>query len=226
MAEITSSMVKELRQRTGSGVMECKKALVESEGDIEKAIDVMRKSGYLKAAKKSSLTTTEGMIFIKQSVSHGIILELNCQTDFVSKDSNFKEFGNKIVDKALKESIKDTRILKEMFEDDRATLVAKLGENINIRRISFIEGESLSSYVHGHGKIGVIVSSSDARTELLKKIALHIAAMHPEYLTHQDIPNEVIKREYKIQFDIAMSSGKPAKISEKIVEGRMKKIRK
>jgi elongation factor Ts len=225
MANITGTMVKELRLRTGLGIMECKKALVETSGDIEAAIDIMRKSGYLKAAKKSSLTATEGMVFIKVVNGNGIMIELNSQTDFVAKDANFENFGRVLVNTALDESIADVEILKLRFEEERSALVGKLGENIKLRRLSSIKGKFLSTYLHGRGRIGVIVSTLNASEELSKKIAMHIAASRPQYLTPDNIPLEAIQREYNIQKDIAISSGKLPDIAERIIQGRMKKFR-
>ncbi|PWC25798.1 translation elongation factor Ts [Brenneria nigrifluens] len=225
MAEITAALVKELRERTGAGMMECKKALVEANGDIELAIDNMRKSGQAKAAKKAGRVAAEGIILTKISADgkYGVIVELNCETDFVAKDAGFKAFGEEVVSAALNDRIADVDALKAKFEEQRTALVAKIGENINIRRIAVLEGDVLGSYLHG-ARIGVVVAATGADEELIKHIAMHIAASKPEYVKADDVPADVVAREHQIQLDIAMQSGKPREIAEKMVEGRMRKF--
>lgn len=225
MAEITAALVKELRERTGAGMMECKKALVEANGDIELAIDNMRKSGQAKAAKKAGRVAAEGVILTKIAADgkYGIIVELNCETDFVAKDAGFKAFGEEVATAALNERITDVDVLKAKFEEQRTALVAKIGENINIRRIAVLTGDALGSYMHG-ARIGVMVAATGADEELIKHIAMHIAASKPEYVNAEDVPADVVAREHQIQLDIAMQSGKPREIAEKMVEGRMRKF--
>ncbi|OIV46609.1 translation elongation factor Ts [Sodalis sp. TME1] len=225
MADITAALVKELRERTGAGMMECKKALVEAQGDIELAIDNMRKSGQAKAAKKAGRVAAEGVILTKiaQDGKYGVIIELNCETDFVAKDGGFKAFGDEVITAALNERIADVEALKAKFEEKRTALVAKIGENINIRRLGVLEGDVLGSYLHG-ARIGVMVSAAGADEELVKHVAMHIAASKPEYVNADDVPADVVAREYQIQLDIAMQSGKPREIAEKMVEGRMRKF--
>ncbi|WP_038907227.1 translation elongation factor Ts [Dickeya oryzae] len=225
MAEITAALVKELRERTGAGMMECKKALVEANGDIELAIDNMRKSGQAKAAKKAGRVAAEGVILTKIAADgkYGIIVELNCETDFVAKDAGFKTFGEEVATAALNERITDVDVLKAKFEEQRTALVAKIGENINIRRIAVQTGDALGSYMHG-ARIGVMVAATGADDELIKHIAMHIAASKPEYVNAEDVPADVVAREHQIQLDIAMQSGKPREIAEKMVEGRMRKF--
>lgn len=226
MAEITAALVKELRERTGAGMMECKKALVEANGDIELAIDNMRKSGQAKAAKKAGRVAAEGVILTKIAADgkRGVILEANCETDFVAKDAGFLAFANAAIDAALAENITDVEALKAKFEETRTALVAKIGENINIRRVVFLEGEKLGAYMHG-ARIGVLVAATGAADdELVKHIAMHIAASKPEFVSPDDVPAEVVAREHEIQIDIAMQSGKPREIAEKMVEGRMRKF--
>ncbi|WP_058912337.1 translation elongation factor Ts [Entomohabitans teleogrylli] len=223
MAEITAALVKELRERTGAGMMECKKALVEANGDIELAIDNMRKSGQAKAAKKAGRVAAEGIILTAIDYKFGVIVELNCETDFVAKDAGFKAFGDEVIAAALEGRISDVEVLKAQFEEQRTALVAKIGENINIRRVQTIEGEVLGSYLHG-ARIGVMVAATGADDELVKHIAMHIAASKPEYVKPEDVPADVVEHERKIQLDIAMQSGKPQEIAEKMVEGRMKKF--
>ncbi|CNH64127.1 elongation factor Ts [Yersinia thracica] len=225
MVAITAALVKELRERTAAGMMECKKALVEANGDIELAIDNMRKSGQAKAAKKAGRIAAEGIILAKISADgkFGVILELNCETDFVAKDAGFKAFGEEVINAALADKIADIDVLKAKFEEQRANLVAKIGENINIRRVAVLEGDVLGTYLHG-ARIGVMVAATGADEELVKHIAMHIAASKPEYVKPEDVPAEVVAREHQIQLDIAIESGKPREIAEKMVEGRMRKF--
>ncbi len=225
MTEITAALVKELRERTAAGMMECKKALVEANGDIELAIDNMRKSGQAKAAKKAGRVAAEGMIATKIDAQgkFGVMLELNCETDFVAKDASFQAFGEAVIKAALAERITDIDVLRTKFEEQRTALVAKIGENINLRRITSLKGDILGTYLHSK-RIGVMVAATDADAELVKQIAMHIAASKPEYVRPEDVPTEVVAHEYKIQLDIAMQSGKPREIAEKMVEGRMRKF--
>ncbi|OTQ70950.1 translation elongation factor Ts [Gilliamella apis] len=226
MAEVTASMVKELRERTGAGMMECKKALVEANGDIDLAIDNMRKSGQAKAAKKAGRVAAEGVIISKISADKkvGVILEINCETDFVAKDTGFLEFSDKVATAALDDKITDIAALQAKFEEERTALVAKIGENIGIRRVQQITGDVVGSYQHG-ARIGVLVAAnSGCDEELVKHIAMHIAASKPEYVDPSDVPADVVEHERNIQIDIAMQSGKPREIAEKMVEGRMRKF--
>ena len=218
---ITAAQVKELRERTGAGMMDCKNALTETAGDIELAIDNMRKSGAAKAAKKAGNIAAEGTILIKNGEGFAALLEVNCQTDFVAKDANFLGFANAVLEVAAtsKVSIED---LKTQFEDTRIALVTKIGENINVRRVEYIDGANLASYRHGD-RIGVVVAG-EADEETLKHIAMHIAASKPEYVTPDDVPADVVEKERLLQIEIAMNEGKPAEIAEKMVFGRMKKF--
>ena len=218
---ITAAQVKELRDRTGAGMMDCKNALTEANGDIELAIDNMRKSGAAKAAKKAGNIAADGTILIKNGDGFAALLEVNCQTDFVAKDSNFLGFANAVLDvaAAAKVTIDD---LKAQFEETRVALVAKIGENINIRRVEYIDGANLASYRHGE-RIGVVVAG-EADEETLKHIAMHVAASKPEFVNPEDVPAELVEREQALQIEIAMNEGKPADIAEKMVVGRMKKF--
>lgn len=218
---ITAAQVKELRDRTGAGMMDCKKALTETNGDIELAIDNMRKSGAAKAAKKAGNIAAEGTILIQAGEGYTALLEVNCQTDFVAKDANFLAFANEVlaVAAASKVTIED---LKAQFEETRVALVAKIGENINVRRVEYIDGASQSSYRHGD-RIGVVVSG-EADEETLKHIAMHVAASKPEFVNPTDVPADVVAREQALQVEIAMNEGKPQEIAEKMVIGRMKKF--
>jgi elongation factor Ts len=214
---ITAAMVKELRDRTAAGMMDCKKALQEADGDMELAIENMRKNGQAKAAKKAGNIAAEGQIIIKD----GTLVEVNCQTDFVAKDDNFLAFANKVAEAAAAEklSIEDLQI---KFEEERIALVTKIGENINVRRVAYVEGTSLASYKHG-ATIGVVVAG-EGDAESLKHIAMHVAASKPEFLTPDDVPADVVANEKRIQIEMAMNEGKPAEIAEKMVTGRMKKF--
>jgi elongation factor Ts len=218
---ITAAQVKELRDRTGAGMMDCKNALTETNGDIELAIDNMRKSGAAKAAKKAGNIAADGTILIKNGEGFAALLEVNCQTDFVAKDSNFLGFANAVLDVAAasKVTIED---LKAQFEETRVALVAKIGENINVRRVEYIDGANLASYRHGE-RIGVVVAG-EADEETLKHIAMHVAASKPEFVNPEDVPAELVEREQALQIEIAMNEGKPAEIAEKMVVGRMKKF--
>ncbi|MDA9557208.1 translation elongation factor Ts [Vibrio sp.] len=218
---VTAALVKELRERTGAGMMECKKALVETNGDVEQAIENMRKSGAAKAAKKSGNVAAEGAIIIKEEGGVAVLLEVNCQTDFVAKDASFTAFANEVAAAALasKASVEE---LKAQFEDARIALVTKIGENISIRRVQYVQGAAIASYRHGE-KIGVVVAG-EGETETLKHVAMHVAASRPEFLTPGDVPAEVVEKEKAVQVEIAMNEGKPAEIAEKMVIGRMKKF--
>jgi len=223
MAEITASLVKELRDRTGAGMMECKKALVEANGDIELAIDNMRKSGQAKAAKKAGRVAAEGVILARVKPGFGVLVEMNCETDFVAKDAGFLGLAAEVADYAAENKGVAIDALAAQFEEKRAALVAKIGENMTIRRVQFLEGGQIGSYLHG-AKIGVLVAGNNADDELLKKVAMHVAASRPDYVNPSDVPAEVVAHEREIQVDIAMQSGKPRDIAEKMVEGRMKKF--
>ncbi|KPZ53966.1 elongation factor Ts [Pseudoalteromonas sp. S3776] len=218
---VTTALVKELRERTGAGMMDCKKALTETDGDIELAIENMRKSGAAKAAKKAGNIAAEGTIIIKKNDGVAVLVEVNCQTDFVAKDESFLAFANKVADAAIAETI-TIEDLQAKFEEDRVELVTKIGENINVRRLQYITGETLVEYRHGE-RIGVVVAGV-ADEETLKHIAMHVAASNPEYLTPEDVPADVVEKEKQVQIDIAMNEGKPAEIAEKMVVGRMKKF--
>ena len=218
---ITAAMVKELRERTAAGMMDCKNALVEAEGDMELAIENMRKNGQAKAAKKAGNIAAEGAILIKTADGVAALVEVNCQTDFVAKDDNFLGFANDVADAALasKATIAE---LQAQFEEKRITLVTKIGENINVRRVEYIEGATLASYSHG-ATIGVVVAG-EGDAESLKHIAMHVAASKPEFLTPDDVPADVVANEKRIQIEMAMNEGKPEEIAEKMVTGRMKKF--
>lgn len=211
-------------------MMECKKALVEADADIELAIENMRKSGGVKAAKKAGNVAADGRIIIKSSGDVAVLLEVNCQTDFVAKDAGFAEFCDQVATKALADKM-DTATLQAEFEETRVALVAKIGENIVVRRAEYVDvggdgdgdgSGKLSTYLH-NGIIGVVVTGN-GEEEDLKKVCLHVAASNPEYLSPDDVPAAVIEKEKAVQIEIAMNEGKPAAIAEKMVMGRMKKF--
>ena len=221
MATVTAALVKELRERTGAGMMECKKALVEANADIELAIENMRKSGAAKAAKKAGNVAAEGAIIIKEENGVAVLLEVNCQTDFVAKDGNFTAFADKVALDALATKATAEELVAK-FEEERVALVAKIGENINIRRVAYVEGTAIASYRHGE-KIGVVVAG-EGDAETLKHVAMHVAASKPEFVTPEDVPADVVAKEKEVQVEIAMNEGKPQEIAEKMVIGRMKKF--
>ncbi|NQZ82486.1 MAG: elongation factor Ts [Colwellia sp.] len=226
---VTAAMVKELRARTAAGMMDCKNALQEAEGDMELAIENMRKNGQAKAAKKAGNIAAEGAIIIKVSGNTAALVEVNCQTDFVAMDENFLGFANSVADAALesKVSIAD---LQTQFEEKRIALVTKIGENINVRRVEYIEGVNLASYTHG-AKIGVVVAG-EGDVESLKHIAMHVAASKPEFINPEDVSADVVSNEKRIQLDILKAENdaldekkkKPVELLEKIIIGRMKKF--
>jgi len=221
-AEVTTALIKELRGLTGAGMMDCKKALVESEGDVELAIENMRTSGQLKAAKKSLKVAAEGQIFIRSNDAGAALVEVNCQTDFVAKDESFLAFANSVADAAIGDK-SDVDALKAQFEDERVALVAKIGENIEIRRVTYVDGAKCATYLHNGGKIGVVVSG-EGDDQVLKNMCMHVCASSPQFVSPDEVPADVIEKEKKVQLDIAMNEGKPQEIAEKMVAGRMKKF--
>ncbi|AHV36138.1 TPA: elongation factor Ts [Aeromonas dhakensis] len=230
MANISAALVKELRERTAAGMMDCKKALEEANGDIELAIENMRKSGQAKAAKKAGRIAAEGVIFARTEGNVAVMIELNCETDFVSKDAGFLAMGQKIVEIAATQKIADVDALKaadfgngESVELTITNLIAKIGENMNLRRVMLVEGDNLGTYVHG-SRIGVITKLVGGTDELAKDLAMHVAANSPQFVKPEDVSADVVAKEREIQIDIAINSGKPKEIAEKMVEGRMKKF--
>lgn len=226
---VTAALVKELRERTGAGMLDCKKALVETDGDVELAIENMRKSGQAKAAKKAGRIAAEGVILTQVADGKATMLEINCETDFVARDDGFLAFGNKILAVAAANGLNDIDALNAAELDGvaistaRDTLVAKIGENISPRRVITVEGDNLGAYVHS-GRIGVIAILNGGDEELAKDIAMHVAASNPQFVKPTDVPEDVVAKEKEIQLEIAIQSGKPAEIAEKMVSGRMKKF--
>jgi elongation factor Ts len=235
--QITAGMVKELRERTGAGMMDCKQALKDSNGDIDAAIEAMRKSGIAKAAKKSGRIAAEGNIVIKQDADgNTVILEVNSETDFVAKDENFVSFCDSVAETILAEKPEDIKALINTklssgisVEETRQHLVAKIGENINVRRFVLhkAEGDSLGIYLHGT-RIGVVVDMTGGSEDLARDIAMHVAGHQPPPVCVSDdqIPAETLDKEKEIFVAQARESGKPDDIIEKMVSGRMAKFKK
>ena len=230
--EITATMVKELRERSGAGMMECKKALAEHGGDIEAAMEALRKSGLAKADKKASRVAAEGRIVLAQAGNKAALVEINSETDFVAKDENFLSFANGVAQTALSSGASDVEALKnaslggETVETARAALIAKVGENVQVRRMVAVDSaNTVAGYVHG-GRIGVLVELKGGDAELAKGLAMHIAAMNPPYITGADVPADFIAKEKDIEL-AKMSEkdkAKPAEILEKIIAGKVAKI--
>lgn len=236
MAAVTAAMVKELRERTGLGMMECKKALVEADGDIEKAIDDLRKSGQAKAAKKAGRTAAEGAVVVATSDDNAraVMVEINSETDFVARDENFLGFANKVASAALAADETDAAKIAELkledgtsVEEARQALVQKIGENIQVRRAVrlSVDGGAMGSYVHG-GKIGVLVAIKGGDAELGKDVSMHVAAVNPMVVRAEDVPAEVLDKEREIIRAQPDMEGKPAEIVEKMVGGRINKFLK
>jgi elongation factor Ts len=226
---VTAAQVKELRERTGAGMLDCKNALVEANGDIELAIENMRKSGQAKAAKKAGRIAAEGVILTKVANGVATMMELNCETDFVARDQGFLAFGEELINLASANKANDIETLNgfdingSKVSEVRDALVAKIGENISPRRVVSVEGDVLGAYVHS-ARIGVLTILKGGDEELAKDIAMHVAAANPQFVKPSDVPAEVVAKEKEIQLDIAMQSGKPADIAEKMVSGRMNKF--
>tara|TARA_B100000029_G_scaffold48863_1_gene44676 strand:+ start:91 stop:960 length:870 start_codon:yes stop_codon:yes gene_type:complete len=227
--EISASLVKELRERTGAGMMDCKAALNEASGDIEEAIKIMRKSGAAKAAKKAGRIAAEGIISIRQKENDIVMLEVNCETDFVAKDDNFLSFADAIVNVIMENDVNDIdNLLKlnlgnQTIEEATQQLVTKIGEKVTIRRFEkcSIKNE-VGIYLHGT-RIGVVVETKGGDQELAKDIAMHIAASRPLYINEDNVAKEVLDKEREIYLAQAKESGKPEEIIKKMVEGRIKK---
>lgn len=232
--QITASMVKELRERTGSGMMECKKALQEAGGDIDVAIENMRKSGLAKADKKSGRVAAEGRVVIEISEDgkSAAVVEVNCETDFVSGGDDFLSFVQSVAKTALADKPADIAALSELTLDGsdetvevvRKEMIARIGENIQLRRFEIVETENgqLGSYMHGK-RMGVLVEMEGGNAELIKDIAMHIAASNPMCVSEGDVPPEVLEKEKEILRAQALESGKPADIVEKMLAGRIRK---
>ncbi|MCK6190842.1 MULTISPECIES: translation elongation factor Ts [unclassified Pseudomonas] len=225
MAAITAALVKELRERTGEGMMDCKKALEKADGDIEKAIDDMRASGAIKAAKKAGNVAAEGAIALKEDGKSAVLLEVNSQTDFLALQDDFKAFVAESVEKAFADKLTAVEPLIEAQEAARLVLVGKVGENVNIRRLSRVEGDVVGGYLHGN-KIGVAVVLKGGDVELAKDIAMHVAASNPEFLLPSEVSAEAIEREKAVFLSLNADkiAGKPENIVENMIKGRISKF--
>ena len=233
---VTASLVKELREKTGAGMMDCKKVLTETDGDIEKAIELLRERGIAKAAKKSDRIAAEGVVtaYVSEDGKVGSVVEVNSETDFVGKNEEFRNFVADVAEQIAKEnpanveellnqkSIKDsTKTVQEILTGKIATI----GENLTIRRFARFESNGLvEKYIHGDGKIGVLVELENGNEELAKDICMQIAAARPEYLDRESVPQERVEKEMEILKAQAMNEGKPAEIAEKMVQGRIGKF--
>ncbi|WP_376692715.1 translation elongation factor Ts [Wenzhouxiangella sp. EGI_FJ10409] len=226
---ISAAQVKELRDRTGAGMMECKKALVETDGDLDAAIEHLRKTGLAKADKKSARVAAEGAVVMAESGDRAVLVEINCETDFVAKDDNFRRFADEVAALAL--TVDNADALNEATMEGGQSvaeaakqLVAKLGEKIQVRRLAHLsaEGGILGGYIHG-GRIGVLVALEGGDEALARDLAMHIAALNPAYADVKDVPAETIESEKQILVAQAEDSGKPAEIIEKMVTGRLNK---
>ena len=231
---ITASLVKELRERTGAGMMECKKALTEANGDIDAAAEALRKSGAAKADKKADRVTAEGRVGVAQDGGKAVLVEVNSETDFVAKDENFVAFTDAVAQAALASGAGDVEALKtaklpsgETVEEARAAAIQKLGENIQVRRLVKIDGaNTVGTYVHTNGKIGVLVELANGNPELASGLAMHIAAMNPPYNKAVDVPVDFVEKEKEIELAKMSEKDKqkPAEILEKIISGKLAKI--
>ena len=227
MTNISASQVKELREKTGLGLMDCKKALEETNGDLDLAVEELRKTSGLKASKKSSRSAADGLIGIKSSEGKSFMVEINCETDFVARDDSFNSFMQEVLE--LVSSNKDKsleELLEAGIEEKREKLVQKLGENIVVRRITASEDSADSSgvYLHSNNKIGTIISLKGGTEEVAKDIAMHAAATDPMAISPSDISQDVIEKEREIYKAQSEESGKPADIVEKMIEGKIRKF--
>lgn len=227
MTQITASLVKDLRERTGLGMMECKKALVDAGGDIDKAIDDLRKSSGLKAAKKASRTAADGVVAVRVDGGFGLVAEVNSETDFVARDDNFLGFVNTVADAAVAARSTDlAALMAGDLEAKREALVQKIGENIAPRRLAAIEAEVAGAYVHSNNRIAVVVGLTGGSEELARDVAMHVAAVNPAVVSSDQMPAELIAKEKEIFSAQARESGKPEAIIEKMIEGRVSKFLK
>jgi elongation factor Ts len=232
MAEVTAQMVKELRERTGSGMMECKKALVETNGDLDAAVELMRKQGLAKADKKAGRVAAEGTIVVERSADgkQAVMVEVNCETDFVATGPDFRAFADNVARTALEtgaadaEALGRTKVGGATIEETRRELVAKIGENITVRRVAPLhaDGDRIAVYLHGT-RIGVLVDMKGGDEELARDVAMHVAASRPVCVDESGVPADLLAKEREIIAAQSQQEGKPANIIEKMVEGRLRK---
>ncbi|PLW67456.1 translation elongation factor Ts [Pseudohalioglobus lutimaris] len=226
---MSAKLVKELRERTGLGLLECKKALAAAEGDVDKAIEELRKSSGMKAAKKAGRTAADGVVTtrIAEDGSYGVLLEVNSETDFVARDDNFLAFVDKVAEAAFESKQTDVAALMAGdLESTREALVQKIGENISVRRVELVSAGDgvVGAYVHGNNRIAVLVELKNGDQDLAKDVAMHVAAVNPQVVSPADMPEDVIAKEKEIYTAQAQESGKPAEIIEKMIGGRVKKF--
>ena len=223
------ALVKELRERTGLGMMECQKALAAAGGDVEQAIEDLRKSSGMKVAKKAGRTAADGVVAIRLSEdgSYGVVCEVNSETDFVARDENFLGFVQEVVDAAFASRGADvTALMAGDLESKREALVQKIGENISVRRIELLAAEAgvVGGYVHGNNRIAVLVALKGGDQDLAKDVAMHVAAVNPRVVSPGDMPEELVAKEKEIYTAQAQESGKPPEIIDKMIGGRIKKF--
>jgi len=230
MGEVTPKTIKELRDNTGAGMMDCKKALLESDGDQEAAAEFLRAKGLAKADKKAARVAAEGKIAVTTTGNKAVLVEVNCETDFVGKDATFLSYCDKVAGAAINvdddsvEALMEQEVDGESLESTRQALVAKIGENIQVRRLATRggEGSTVGAYVHMN-RIGVLVELEGGSEELAQDVAMHVAAMNPPFARVEDVPGDVVEKEKKFLTEQALESGKPESIVEKMVEGRIRK---
>ena len=224
---ITASQVKELREMSGVGMMECKKALVETDGDLDKALDLLRANSSLKAEKKASRVAADGEIKIAENSEYFSLIEINSETDFAAKDSQFRDFAGEVAEYLINNKVTDIADLSSMFEEKRQSLIQSIGENIQLRRLQTLDvpsGGCIGAYLHSDGKLAAIVSIDTDNKELAKDLAMHVSATNPTCLQSEDIDPELLERERSIFLAQAEESGKDASIMEKMVEGKVKRF--
>ena len=227
MSQVTSALVKDLRERTGLGMMECKRALVQAGADIDKAIEELRKSSGMKAAKKAGRTAADGLVSVKVDGGFGVVVEINSETDFVARDEGFQGFVQTVVDAAFDSKQTDmTTLMSGELESLREALVQKIGENISPRRVSNIDATVVGGYVHSNNRIAVIVGLSGGDEALAKDVAMHVAAVNPAVVSSDQMSAEVVAAEKEIYAAQARESGKPEEIIEKMIAGRVNKFLK
>ncbi|MFT8362628.1 MAG: translation elongation factor Ts [Sporolactobacillus sp.] len=235
MAEISAKLVKELRDQTGAGIMDCKRALTETDGDLKKAVDVLREKGIAKAAKKSSRIAAEGLAEIKIAGNKAVALEVNSETDFVAKNAEFKQLINTLADHILSQESSDVNAVlqqklngsEETVDEHITAAIAKIGEKLSLRRFAVLtksDDETFGAYLHMGGRIAALVTITGDNSEVAKDLAMHVAAIKPRYISEDEIPADVVAHEKDVLTQEALGEGKPANIVEKMVVGRLKKF--